>query len=75
MWHIALVLQYPMNSKEATRKPGDVVSGHTHNVLFLISSSRKGLRVGTVTANFLMPTVQMHLINGSPKQGTKTASW
>ncbi|XP_040424993.1 inositol 1,4,5-trisphosphate receptor type 1 isoform X1 [Cygnus olor] len=63
-----------MNSKEATRKLDDVVSGHTHNVLFLISSSRKGLRVGTVTANFLMPTVQMHLINGSPKQGTKTAS-
>ncbi|XP_040448231.1 inositol 1,4,5-trisphosphate receptor type 1 isoform X5 [Falco naumanni] len=63
-----------MISKEATRKLDDVVSGHAHNMLFLISSSRKGLRVGTVTANFLMPTVQMPLINGAPKQGTKTAS-
>lgn len=55
---------------------GDVPSeGRTHNLLFLISSSPKGLRVGTVTAHFLMPTVQMHLINGAPKQGTETASW
>lgn len=55
---------------------GDVPSqGHTQNLLFLISSSPKGLRVGTVTAHFLMPTVQMHLINGAPKQGTETASW
>lgn len=64
-----------MSSREATRKLADVVSGHAHNMLFLISSSPKGLRVGTVTANFLMATVQLHLINGAPKQGTETASW
>lgn len=33
--------------------------GHTHRLLFLISSSPRGLRVGTVTAHFLMPTVQI----------------